>query len=128
MKTNEQKDYMNFSGSKPIYLQIVDLICDKIASGEWQADNRIASVRDMGGELEVNPNTVMRTYEWLAENDIIYNKRGVGFFVSANALNCIRNERREQLLNNDLQEIAQRMQQLDISLDEVVSRISQYLR
>ncbi len=119
---------MNFNGSKPIYLQIADLICDKIVSREWRQDERIASVRDMGGELEVNPNTVMRAYEWLSEHNIIYNRRGVGFFVSAEALNYIHKDRRDQLLNNDLREIAQRMQQLDITLDEITACIAQYLK
>lgn len=119
---------MNFSESKPIYLQIADLICDKIVSGEWRADDRILSVRDMGGEVEVNPNTVMRAYEWLSEHNIIYNKRGVGFFVSSDALDSIRRDRRKQLLNVDLREIAKRMQQLDISLEDITNSISQYLK
>ncbi len=118
---------MNFSGSKPIYLQIADLICDKIVSNEWRQDDRIASVRDMGSELEVNPNTIMRAYEWLSEHNIIYNRRGVGFFVSADALASIRNDRREQLLNCDLREIVRRMQQLDISVEELAMYIRQYL-
>ncbi len=118
---------MNFNELKPIYLQIADLICDKIVSREWQQDERILSVRDMGSELEVNPNTVMRAYEWLAEHNIIYNRRGVGFFVTADALTSIRNDRREQLLNNDLRDIAQRMQQLDISLEEIIPHLTKHL-
>ncbi|MFI3261322.1 MAG: GntR family transcriptional regulator [Rikenellaceae bacterium] len=119
---------MNFNESKPIYLQIADLICDKIVNCQWQQGDRILSVRDMGSELEVNPNTVMRAYEWLAEKNIIYNKRGVGFFISADALASVRADRREQLLNNDLREIAKRMQQLDITVDEVASYITDYLK
>ncbi len=119
---------MNFSGSKPIYLQIAELICDKIVGGEWHADDRIASVREMGSELEVNPNTVMRSYEWLAERQIIYNRRGVGFFVSSDAMDYIQRERREQLLSHDLREIAQCMQQLGISLEEITASIASYLK
>ena len=43
-----------------IYLQIVDFVCEKVLLGEYQAEDKLPSVREMGMQLEVNPNTVMR--------------------------------------------------------------------
>ncbi len=55
---------MDFKKQKPIYLQIADTLCERIVAGEWQVDERVPSVRDVAAELGVNPNTVMRTYDY----------------------------------------------------------------
>ena len=56
---------MDFSSSRAIYLQIVDWVCAQIVSGHWLVGERVLSVRELGARLEVNPNTVMRSYEML---------------------------------------------------------------
>lgn len=76
---------MEFDGNKPIYLQIVDVICDNILDGTLKPDGRILSVREYGAQLGVNPNTIMRSYEKLTTDEIIYNKRGLGYFISPDA-------------------------------------------
>ncbi len=118
---------MIFNDSKPIYLQIAEIVCDKIAAEVWLSEERIPSVRELGGELEVNPNTVMRAYEWLSEQEIIYNKRGIGFFVSPTAMEAIIKERRATLLNVELRAIAQKMVQLGINLESVIEQLRREL-
>ena len=54
---------MNFNTEKPIYLQIVDVISDRILSGELKGGDRIPSVREYGADIGVNPNTMMRSYD-----------------------------------------------------------------
>ena len=76
---------MQFRESQAIYLQIADYVCEKILLKEWVSDVRIPSVRELAVQLEVNPNTVMRSVEFLQQQDIIYNQRGIGYFVSPNA-------------------------------------------
>lgn len=76
---------MRFDTEKAIYLQIADHVMEKILKKEWLAEQKILSVRDLGGELEVNPNTVMRAYDLLQQQEIIYNKRGLGFFIAKDA-------------------------------------------
>ena len=56
---------MNFAAEKPIYLQIVDVIADRILSGDLRGGDRIPSVREYGADIGVNPNTMMRSYEKL---------------------------------------------------------------
>ena len=73
---------MDFNKGKTIFLQIADLIMARILKKVWLADDKIPSVRDLAVELQVNPNTVMRTYSHLEEKGIIYNKRGLGFFIA----------------------------------------------
>ena len=85
---------MDFKETQAIYLQIVDLVCDHIVTGKWKAQERIPSVRELGVQLEVNPNTVMRAYDYLQAREIICNKRGVGFFVTEGASKQITESRR----------------------------------
>ena len=72
---------MEFRDNKPIYLQISDVICEKILSGELKAEDRLMSVREYGALIGVNPNTMMRTYEKLTDDGVIYNKHGIVYFV-----------------------------------------------
>ena len=71
---------MNFKESKAIYLQIADRICDEILLGQFAEEERIPSVREYATIVEVNANTVMRSFDYLQSQNIIYNKRGIGFF------------------------------------------------
>ena len=63
---------MEFDSNKPIYLQICDSIFDRILSGDLQPGGRIPSVRELGADIGVNPNTVMRSYEKLTDAGIIF--------------------------------------------------------
>ena len=73
---------MEFDSNKPIYLQISDRLCERILSGDLKPEDRILSVRELGAEIGVNPNTVARSYEKLTDAGIIYTKRGLGYFVA----------------------------------------------
>ena len=56
---------MKFKESKSIYLQIADRICDEILQGQYTEEERIPSVREYAATVEVNANTVVRTYDYL---------------------------------------------------------------
>ncbi len=100
---------MNFNNGKPIYLQIVDVISDRILLGELKGGDRIPSVREYGADIGVNPNTMMRSYEKLTADGIIYNKRGIGYFVSDDARENVLSAQRKEFLENDVPAIQQRM-------------------
>ena len=105
---------MDFKKQKPIYLQIADTLSERILAGEWQVDGRVPSVRDVAAELGVNPNTVMRTYERLTADGIIYNKRGIGYFVAPDALEKIREAQRKDFLEKDVPAIRKRLELLGL--------------
>ena len=87
---------MNFKDNKAIYLQIADRIGDQILSGTLTPDGKVPSVRELAAEIEVNANTVARTYDHLQQSGVIYTKRGLGYFVSPEAKEKIVASRREQ--------------------------------
>lgn len=110
---------MEFRKQKPIYLQIADRLMEQILQGEPAEDDRMPSVRDVAVSMGVNPNTVMRTFEQLQNEEIIYNRRGVGYFVSPDAKKKILAEQRREFLEEELPLIKQKMQMLGISFEEL---------
>ena len=105
---------MEFRDNKPIYLQISDVICEKILSGELKAEDRLMSVREYGALIGVNPNTMMRTYEKLTDDGVIYNKRGIGYFVCPDARKTVLANERKSFMENELPAILKRIQLLEI--------------
>jgi DNA-binding transcriptional regulator YhcF (GntR family) len=105
---------MDFNADKPIFLQIADSVCDRILSGELNGEDRIPSVREFGADIGVNPNTVMRTYEKLTADGIIYNKRGIGYFVTADAKDQILDVQRREFLEKDVPAIRKRLELLGL--------------
>lgn len=103
---------MEFDVNRPIYLQIYDTICDQVLSGALVQDGRIPSVREYGAQLGVNPNTIMRTYEKLTTDGIIYNKRGLGFFISQDAREKVLEYKKTEFVNETVPKIRRQLQLL----------------
>ena len=110
---------MDFNPHKPIYLQIADTLCEKVLSGEWQEGERIPSVRELGTSLGVNPNTIVRVYDQLQNRQIIYNKRGIGYFVNENAKKEILRMQKEEFLKNELPAVIRKIKLLEIPLEKI---------
>ena len=116
---------IEFNEEKPIWRQIYDLVCTRILSGEWSEQSRIVSVRELAADVGVNPNTVMRSYEKLEGDRIIYNRRGIGFFVSEGARGHILEIERTEFLTGELPAMVERMRLLGITLEEFEHRCNQ---
>lgn len=110
----------------PIFQQLAFKICDDILDKKFQTDGRIPSVRDLAADCEVNPNTVMKSYEWLTNKGIIYNKRGLGYFVSSNAVSLILQLRRQQFTEQYLPVLFRAMNQLSISMEDISELYKEY--
>lgn len=119
---------MNFKENKAIYLQIADRICDEILLGQYKEEERIPSVREYAAVVEVNANTVMRSYDFLQAQDVIFNKRGIGYFVSIGARNLIHSLRKKYFLNEELDYFFKRMYTLGFSVDEVTNMYREFTK
>lgn len=119
---------MKFKESKSIYLQIADRIMDEILQNIYKEEERIPSVREYAASVEVNANTMMRTYEYLQGQEIIYNKRGIGYFVEKDAVNKILTLRKDSFKNEELPEMFRTMKILGISASEITALFKQYLK
>lgn len=110
---------MDFNNTKAIYLQIADRLCDEILSGLYKADDRIPSVREYAVLLEVNTNTAVKAYDLLARDEVIYNKRGLGYFVSADARARILKDRKKTFMEQSLPILFKEMSLLEIDLTDL---------
>ena len=110
---------MEFNENKAIYLQISDLICEEILIKKWKDGDRIPSVREMAINIEVNPNTVMRTYNYLQETGIIFNKRGIGYFLSESAYKKTLKMRKDEFIKQELPSIFKTLKLLNIDFDDL---------
>ncbi len=117
---------MEFKKNQTIYLQIADFICENILTEKWPVEEKIASVRELAAMIEVNPNTIMRTYTYLQDKGIIYNKRGIGFFVATDAPSNIQNIEKENFVKTELPEIFKKLDMLKMDFSEVESLYRKY--
>lgn len=118
---------MKFKESKPIYLQIADRICDELLQGQYKEEERIPSVREYAATVEVNANTVVRTFDYLQSQEIIYNKRGLGYFVSPGARDVILSLRKKVFMEEELPGFFHQLKTLDIPLEEIERMYQEYL-
>ena len=117
---------MQFRDTASIYLQIADYICEKILLKQWTIEERIPSVRELAMQLEVNPNTVMRTYEFLQQQNIIYNQRGIGYFVSGEAIKNATQYRKTEFMENELPALFRNMFLLGMDVEELKPRFEKF--
>ena len=110
---------MNFTNDKPIYIQMADRLMDEILADKYKDDDRIPSVREYAVLLEVNTNTAVKAYDELSRANIIYNKRGLGYFVTPGAKKQILKERKKEFTKERLPELFRQMQLLGITLEDV---------
>ena len=110
---------MDFKDTKAIYLQIADYVCEQVLLKRWKEEERILSVRELGVNLEVNPNTVLRAYDFLQNKDIILNKRGIGYFVQTDAIQRVKAYKKQEFIQNDLPALLNIMKLLQIDFNEL---------
>lgn len=118
---------MDFNSNKAIYLQIAEYVCEHILLDNWKAGERVPSVRELAVKLEVNPNTVARTYELLQQHEIIQNKRGVGFFITQESMKQVKEYKRNIFLEEELPELFRNIYLLNIHFDSLEDLYKQYI-
>ena len=109
---------MDFRKHQPIYMQIADVLLEDILQKKIADGDRIPSVRELAVQLQVNPNTVQRTYQWLQDEEIIYQKRGIGFYLNEHAFEKTMKVKKNEFIEHVLPETIKQVKLLGISLDE----------
>lgn len=118
---------MQFNNNgQAIYLQIADYICEKVLLKEWKSDEKVPSVRELAMQLEVNPNTVMRTYEFLKQQEIINDKRGIGYFITPEALKNAIAYRKTEFLEKELPSVFRTMNMLGLQPEDLAIRFQNF--
>ncbi|EMR01232.1 GntR family transcriptional regulator [Cesiribacter andamanensis] len=117
---------IEFKDNQAIYLQIADQFVENILQGKWTSGDKIPSIRDTAVEFEVNPNTTLRTFNYLQEKGIIYNKRGLGYFIADDGIDKTKALKKEQFLEEELPSLFNSMQLLGISFSDLQTYYSKF--
>jgi GntR family transcriptional regulator len=119
---------MEFREPQAIYLQIAEYVCEKILLKIWMTDQKIPSVRELAVDMEVNPNTVMRAYEYLQNREIIYNKRGIGFFIKNDAMSNVTAFRKQEFLEKELLVFLKNIHLLNMDMQDISMYYEQFIK
>src|SRR6476469_6076932 len=119
---------MEFKDNPAIYIQIAEYVCEQILLKKWKLGERIISIRELAVTIEVNPNTVQRAYDFLQQQNIITNKRGIGYFTEPDAMERILSFRREQFMDNELPVFLRNMYLLKLDMKEIKTLYDQFIK
>ncbi len=111
---------MEFYNSRAIYLQIADHLLRQVLSGELNDGDRIPSVREFASDIEVNPNTIAKSYNWLSDQGIIKMQRGIGYFITEHAHAKSMEIIKEQLVEHDLPKLIEKAKLLNIPIESLI--------
>lgn len=114
--------HIEFNDKTPIYLQIMDLIKMDIVTGKLKAKDKLPSVREMATNLNVNPNTLQRSYQELERLGIVYTQRGMGTFVGEeeNMVDNLKKEMAKEVIDSFIL----RMKSLGFTDNEIIKSVS----
>jgi GntR family transcriptional regulator len=115
---------MEFSSNLPIYVQIMNLIKTRIASGELNGGDKLPSVRDFSKQMKVNPNTIQRVYQELEREQLVFTQRGMGTFVTKD-IETIQNLKKGRATGL-IQQLFLEMKNLGFTAGEIKEMISNW--
>ena len=110
---------MDFKNQKAIYMQIADHVIENILARNLSGGDRMQSVREMAENVQVNPNTVMRSYSFLQDEGLIFNKRGIGYFIAEDAFKRTQTMKKNAFIQKALPEFFKQMDLLGIDFEEL---------
>ena len=110
---------MEFRDNQPIYMQISDYFCENILNREWKENEKIPSVREVASLVEVNPNTAIRAFTFLQDQGIIYNKRGIGYFVAEDGYTKAMEMRKGEFFQKEVPVFFKTMNLLKLTLTDL---------
>ena len=119
---------INSESTKPIYIQIAEWLENEILNGSIGIDEKMYSQYQLAEMYNINPATAGKGITILAEENILYKKRGLGMFVSVGAKEIIMNKRKNQKLKFMVEELAIEAKRLEVGTEELVDMILEKIR
>lgn len=117
---------MEFNENQAIYMQIADYFCQNILQKKWQEGEKIPSIREIAVQVEVNPNTAMRTFSYLQDKGIIYNKRGIGYFVADDGYEKTLELKKDQFIEEELPQMFHTLELLRMDFKDLEKLYNTY--
>lgn len=114
---------INPESGTPIYLQIADWIEDGILTGFFKEDEKVYSQYQLAEQYRINPATAAKGLSMLADQGILYKKRGLGMFVSPDARKIIFTRRRNGVLQEKVRDAITEARLLGLTEEELITMI-----
>ena len=124
----EVSPILNVDGTKPIYIQIAEWLETEILSDRFATDEKVLSQYQLAEMFNINPATAAKGLNILADENILYKKRGLGMFVTNTAKESILNKRKNQTLKGLVQEIVLEGSRLQMEEEELIEMIRHAFR
>jgi len=108
-----------WNDTTPIYLQLKARIVAMILDGLLKPGDAVPSVRQVAADFQLNPITVSRAYQELADEQLVEKRRGLGMFVTEDAPERLLASERERFLTQEWPQIVERIVRLGLSWDSL---------
>ncbi|NBG87062.1 GntR family transcriptional regulator [Isachenkonia alkalipeptolytica] len=115
-------------GSEPIYIQIGDWLENEILSKRVKPEEKIYSQYKLSEIFKINPATALKGLNLLVEKGIVYKKRGLGMFVSHDALKILKKEHKNIVLTEQIRELVAEAKLLDVSEEELMNMLKKEMQ
>ncbi|WP_139996088.1 GntR family transcriptional regulator [Paenibacillus paridis] len=113
---------IEFDNNLPIYLQIMNYIKKEIIIGNLKAGDKIPAVRELALELQINPNTIQRTFQELEREQIVETRRGLGRYVTSEESKIM--DIKKEMAGELLGRFIQGMQELGYKEKDIITIVS----
>ena len=107
-----------FDGTRPIFLQLAEMLEEGIISGAYPEEGQIPSITEYSATLKINPATALKGINLLVDEGLVYKKRGVGMFVATGARDALLQKRRESFYTERVRPVAREASSLGLTLPE----------
>lgn len=111
-----------WDAEKPIYLQLYQQVISRILSGDICEGESLPSVRKVAAEYQLNPLTVSKAYQMLQDEELVDKQRGKGLFVKDGVKGQLLARERDQFLAREWPAIVERITQLELSVETLLSK------
>ncbi len=108
-----------FDGTRPIFLQLAEMLEEGIISGAYPEEGQIPSITEFSATLKINPATALKGINLLVDEGLVYKKRGVGMFVATGARDALLKKRQESFYTDRVRPVAREASSLGLTLPEL---------
>ena len=115
---------MQFDERSPIYEQIVLWFCRSLVKGDIKPGQRIQSIRELAMEFKVNTNTVQRAYQEMERRELIFSKRGTGYFITEDT--GMKNEVKEEMIKEAITRFLEEMKAMGLDMNLIREELDKY--
>jgi GntR family transcriptional regulator len=108
---------------QPIYRQLRDRVVSMILDDVLKESDPLPSVRTVAAEYRINPLTVLKAYQELADEGLVETRRGRGMFIKPGAREVLLKDERARFLTDEWPRIKQRIERLRLNPDDLLPRV-----